>query len=183
LRPVAAESDLASNCEIDREVTWFMSPIRNSDAGADGAYYRRLDVGPAASSAEIVRAYRRLALAVHPDAHPDDPDAAKRFREITEAYEVLGDPVRREAYDGIMPSRRIPVRWAHSAGARFEARSKSEAQPSVPLTVLGASKSQRLGDVPLRVGPVHIGPPSGTDERIARPTILFIESLSSWWRR
>ena len=59
--------------------------------------YRRLDVAPEASE-EIGRAYRRLAHSLHPDAHPDAPDAAVRFREITEAYEILSNPGRRARY-------------------------------------------------------------------------------------
>jgi curved DNA-binding protein CbpA len=57
-------------------------------------------VRPGASHDEIARAYRRLAHDVHPDTHPGDPDAARRFRVITEAYEVLGNPDRRARYDG-----------------------------------------------------------------------------------
>ena len=52
----------------------------------------RLEVSPGASHDEIARAYRRLAHDAHPDAHPGDPDTARRVREITEAYEVLGNP-------------------------------------------------------------------------------------------
>ena len=61
--------------------------------------YRRLDVAPEASAEQIGRAYRRLAHSLHPDTHPEDPDAAIRFREITEAYETLSDPARRARYD------------------------------------------------------------------------------------
>ncbi len=64
----------------------------------DGLYVR-LEVLPGASHDEIARAYRRLAHDAHPDAHPGDPDATRRFREITEAYEVLGNPDRRKRYD------------------------------------------------------------------------------------
>ena len=62
-------------------------------------FYLRLEVAPTASHDEITRAYRRLAHCAHPDANPEDPDAARRFREITEAYEVLGNPGRRARYD------------------------------------------------------------------------------------
>ena len=67
--------------------------------GNSDGLYLRLEVLPGASHDEIARAYRRLAHEAHPDAHPGDPDAAARFREITEAYEVLGHPDRRERYD------------------------------------------------------------------------------------
>ena len=71
------------------------SSVRDHGKGDQGAFYRRLEVGPFASHDEIVRAYRRLALGVHPDAHREDPEASMRFREITEAYEVLSDPFTR----------------------------------------------------------------------------------------
>jgi hypothetical protein len=59
-------------------------------------YYERLQLAPGASHEEIVRAYRRLAHGAHPDTHPDDPEASQRFRDITEAYEILVEPTRRD---------------------------------------------------------------------------------------
>lgn len=67
--------------------------------GAGGSLYRVLDVAPGASPETIVHAYRQQARASHPDARPDDPEAAARFRMLTSAYQVLSDPVRRAAYD------------------------------------------------------------------------------------
>lgn len=52
-----------------------------------------------AAPEEIKRAYRRRALEVHPDRNPGDPHAEERFKELTEAYSVLGDPSRRARYD------------------------------------------------------------------------------------
>ena len=72
--------------------------------------YARLEVDPLASHEQIVAAYRRLAHRVHPDAHPDDPEAPRRFREITEAYVMLSDPARRAGYDELCRfSLRVPV--------------------------------------------------------------------------
>ncbi len=62
-------------------------------------FYVVLGVGPAASEAEIKRAYRRLARRFHPDINPGDRAAARRFQEILEAYETLVDPDRRSRYD------------------------------------------------------------------------------------
>lgn len=64
-------------------------------------YYAILGVSKDASADEIKKAYRRLARESHPDAHPDDKDAEKRFKEIGEAYAVLGDESRRREYDEI----------------------------------------------------------------------------------
>ncbi len=62
-------------------------------------YYQILGVARSASAKEIKRAYRRLAHRYHPDKNTGEPRAEERFKEITEAYDVLGDPERRRRYD------------------------------------------------------------------------------------
>jgi molecular chaperone DnaJ len=62
-------------------------------------YYRVLGVGDKASIEEIKRAYRKLAKKYHPDANPNDPSAAERFKEVSEAHGVLTDPEKRKQYD------------------------------------------------------------------------------------
>jgi molecular chaperone DnaJ len=62
-------------------------------------YYEALGVGRNAAQDEIKRAFRKLARRYHPDVNPEDPQAEGRFKEVAEAYEVLGDPQRREHYD------------------------------------------------------------------------------------
>ena len=64
-------------------------------------YYAVLGVAKDASDAEIKKAYRKLARENHPDANPDDPGAERRFKEVGEAYAVLGDAERRREYDEI----------------------------------------------------------------------------------
>jgi curved DNA-binding protein CbpA len=61
-------------------------------------YYAILGISPTASSLEIKKAYRKLAVTFHPDKNPD-PKAPELFVVINEAYEILSDPVKRAAYD------------------------------------------------------------------------------------
>ncbi len=62
-------------------------------------YYEILGVGKESGDQEIKSAYRKLALAHHPDRNPDDPGAEEKFKEASEAYSVLSDPQKRASYD------------------------------------------------------------------------------------
>jgi len=62
-------------------------------------YYEVLGLERSASQDELRKAYRKLALKYHPDRNPDDKSAEDKFKEATEAYEVLKDPKKRQAYD------------------------------------------------------------------------------------
>ena len=62
-------------------------------------YYRILEIKEDADFSEIKKKYRKLAIKYHPDKNPGDDEAVKKFREITEAYEILGDEKKRKEYD------------------------------------------------------------------------------------
>lgn len=62
-------------------------------------YYEILGVPRDAGDATVKSAYRKIALQSHPDRNPDDPVAEKRFKEASEAYQVLSDPEKRRVYD------------------------------------------------------------------------------------
>src|SRR5581483_4412193 len=62
-------------------------------------YYKVLGVGKNASEDEIKKAYRKLARQYHPDRNPGDKQAETRFKEVQDAYDVLGDKNKREQFD------------------------------------------------------------------------------------
>lgn len=70
---------------------------RSSMAQRD--YYEILGLAKGAGEEEIKKSYRKLALKYHPDKNPGDPEAEKRFKELSEAYEVLSDSDKRRLYD------------------------------------------------------------------------------------
>jgi len=83
-------------------------------------FYETLSVAKNASEDEIKKAYRKLAMKYHPDRNPDSKQAEDKFKEAKEAYEMLSDPQKREAYDrfghaGVDPN----VGGAGGAGAGF----------------------------------------------------------------
>ena len=61
-------------------------------------YYAILGVSKGIDAKELKKAYRKLAMKYHPDRNPNDKDADAKFKEATEAYEILGDQQKRDAY-------------------------------------------------------------------------------------
>jgi len=75
-------------------------------------FYKILGVTKGVSDADLKKAYRKLAKANHPDLHPGDHAAESRFKDISEAYDVLSDVTERKEYDAVR---------AMGGGARFQA--------------------------------------------------------------
>ena len=76
-----------------------MTDIRQEWLETD--YYRALGVSPDASPGDITKAYRALARRLHPDHNPNDPAAEERFKQVSAAYDVIGDATKRKQYDEI----------------------------------------------------------------------------------
>lgn len=66
---------------------------------AETRLYDRLSISPTASDADIKKAYKKAALKHHPDKNKDDPKSAEKFKEVSEAFEILSDPEKRKLYD------------------------------------------------------------------------------------
>ena len=90
-----------------RRVGTVMAAADHGGPGPD--LYELLGITQRASREEIALAWRRRARAEHPDSRPGDADAPARFRALAEAYQVLGDPARRAAYDRALAGERQPA--------------------------------------------------------------------------
>ena len=84
-------------------------------------YYKVLGVSKNASEKDIKKAYRKMARKYHPDVNPNDPTAEKKFKEVNEANEVLGDPEKRKKYD------KYGKDWEHAEA--FEQARQSQQRP------------------------------------------------------
>ena len=83
-------------------------------------YYATLGVAKTATDKEIKQAFRKLARKFHPDVNPGDKAAEGRFKDINEAYEVLGDPAKRKKYDELGANWRLYEQaQAHGAANPF----------------------------------------------------------------
>jgi curved DNA-binding protein CbpA len=162
-----------------------------SRRGEDEGLYRRLNVPPGASPAQIRRAYRRLAQASHPDTHPDDADAPRRFLAITEAYEVLSDPQRRARYDrdrlrtaSQQPSPVARPKPPRTAGPLCTV---IFIEPTAPTgrTVIGAPTASPSGPTPLMIGPLHWrpdpAPPGRLPSSADMQSVLRAFPQLGWW--
>src|SRR5262245_20534337 len=96
--------------------------------------YGVLQIRRTASVNEIKRAFRKLARRYHPDINPGDRQAEDRFKRITDAYEILSDPLKRQFYDvngfytdGVLEQRGNDSGWAFSfRGFDFTSSSHSQ---------------------------------------------------------
>jgi curved DNA-binding protein len=98
-------------------------------------YYESLGVARGASDADIKKAFRKLAREYHPDVAKDKKRAEEKFKEINEAYEVLGDPAKRKKYDELGANWqsgaefRPPPGWEQFSGGQGRPDGRPGAQP------------------------------------------------------
>src|SRR5437868_1057196 len=83
-------------------------------------YYSTLGVAKTATEKEIKQAYRKLARKHHPDVNPGDKSAESRFKDLNEAYEVLGDPEKRKKYDELGANWRMYEQAGGAGGQGFQ---------------------------------------------------------------
>jgi curved DNA-binding protein CbpA len=150
--------------------------------------YQLLGVSREASGGDITRAWRRSAAAEHPDRWPRDAAAPARFRALTAAYQVLGDPARRAVYDQSLGDQPGPGAAA-SEGPAAGATGNRPHGSGVPATVRRAG---RVPESPLRAGPVWVevpgtvpvtGPRAAENDvvRLVTLTEVTVRYLASAW--
>ncbi|KAL2271873.1 hypothetical protein VTJ83DRAFT_1244 [Remersonia thermophila] len=99
----AAVREWKSIQELDPEDRTIIREVRKAELELKKSlrkdYYKILGIEQNATDTEIKKAYRKLAIIHHPDKNPGDPNAEARFKDISEAYETLIDPQKRQRYD------------------------------------------------------------------------------------
>jgi curved DNA-binding protein CbpA len=143
----------------------------DSPRGSARDLYQLLGVARDASREEIALAWRRRARDEHPDARHGDAGAPARFRALAEAWQILGDPGRRAAYDRELDPRRPP--------GRVRVTVRHSPAPSGPGTRGGTAPLAGVSGAPLVAGPVRVeggfrqvSPAAGWDEADLRLALL-----------
>jgi DnaJ-class molecular chaperone len=108
-------------------------------------YYTTLGVAKTATEKEIKQAYRKLARKHHPDVNPGDKNAENRFKELNEAYEVLGDPPKRKKYDELGSNWRA-YEQAGAPGPNVNYGSQPGGQPGGFRTMSEEDMREMFGD-------------------------------------
>ena len=132
--------------------------------------YAVLGLAPGASNADIKRAYRRLARRYHPGINPGDRAAEALFHRITEAYETLADPARRQQYDN----------GPRVAPARDERRSFEFSGFDFSVAAHGAQAAtftELFADVLHPIGAPDTGKPESGADLHATLTVTFMEAM------
>jgi molecular chaperone DnaJ len=136
-------------------------------------FYATLGLDQTASTADIKRAYRRLARRYHPGVNPGDRAAEAMFRRVAEAYETLVDPARRQVYDASGGSHLVPPPVAASATLEFTEFDFSSAARGAQA----ATFTELFAEVLHPVGPADGARPEPGADVHASVTVEFLEAL------
>jgi len=107
-------------------------------------YYKVLGIAKTADDKAIKKAYRKLARQYHPDVNPDSDSAEQKFKEVTEAYEVLSDKDKRKKYDTY--SSKLGKDWEHGEAYDQAQRDAKNRQYSKPFGAEGGYTYSRSGN-------------------------------------
>ena len=108
-------------------------------------YYKLLGVLPTATTEEIKKAYRQLALKYHPDRNPGDKNSEAFFKRVTEAYTILSDPEERESYNWEYKKSQQTSRNQNQQQKRAEPKQEPQVTPKVILAVFQDIKKKVVG--------------------------------------
>ena len=139
-------------------------------------FYKVLGVAKDASAADIKKAYRKLARDSHPDSHPGDKAAEERFKQVAEAYDVIGDPEKRKQYDDLRAMGAFGPFAGHpgGGGATFDvgdlATCSGPAARAVASATSSAGSSAAPGRAPRGATRVAAAPTWRPRPRSASPT-------------
>jgi hypothetical protein len=160
-----------------REVTVMAASAQEGGWVPDPDLYQLLGVDRLASGGEITRAWRRRAAAEHPDRRPRDATAPARFRALTEAYEVLGNPARRAAYDRSRGGQPSPG----TAAPEGPAAAAPSRRPQGSGVQVAVRRAGRAPEPPLRAGPVWLEVPvmvPAAGPRTAQDDVVWLAALA-----
>ncbi|XP_028396001.1 dnaJ homolog subfamily C member 17-like [Dendronephthya gigantea] len=122
-----------------------------SETAGEKTYYELLGVERHSTEKEITKAYRKKALKCHPDKNPDNPNAAELFHKLSKAFEVIGNPKAKAAYDATLRAKeraRLRVQAYDSKRKRFkedlEQREKSSQDDYIKEEVLVKNLEQEI---------------------------------------
>jgi curved DNA-binding protein CbpA len=101
-------------------------------------YYEILGLTLFATASEIKQAYKKMAMLYHPDRNPDNPQAEELFKRLNEAYHVLTDPQRKQAYDQLLVYGRITNLKPSARRAYYAYRREPQAKPYYHITDMQA---------------------------------------------
>jgi len=147
---------------------------------ADKDYYQILGAKKESSADEIKKAYRALAKKYHPDKNPGDKTAEERFKEIQEAYDVLGNPQKRSEYDQLKEAAKRGFNFGDVGGNFSRNRNAGRGSGTVFEDFSGfGDLFSRIFDRGQRVRSSRHGPTRGADITLELD-VPFEKAISGW---